>query len=195
MSKTDDLPDTRARAAARNAARASAGGATDLSLLGWLWKSYLRQHWKMLGLAAVFMAIEGSMLGALSWIVQPMFDEVFIAGDRQAVYWVAAAVGGIFVVRAISAFSHRMLMQGAGLRIITRMQRDMVAHLLTLDSAYFRTNPPGTLIERVRGDTAAANMIWGVILSATGRDVISLVALLAVAVSVFDVSSSSARRT
>ncbi len=127
------------------------------------------------------MALEGSMLGALSYIVQPMFDRVFIAGDRDAVAWVAAAVGGIFVIRAVSAFGHRILMQGAGLRIVTSMQKDMVAHLLTLDSLFFQQNPPGTLIERVRGDTTQASTIWATVLSVFGRDVVSLIALLAVA--------------
>ncbi len=124
------------------------------------------------------------MLGALSYIVRPMFDFVFIAGNRGAVIWVAAAVGGVLVVRGISAFSHRILMHGVGLRIVTNMQKDMVAHLLTLDSQYFQVNPPGTLIERVRGDTTVASNIWSTVLSVLGRDVVSLIALLAVAISV-----------
>ena len=156
----------------------------DLPLLQWLWRAYLKPQRGRLGLAMLFMAIEGSMLGALSYMVQPMFDDVFIAGERSMVYWVAIAVGVIFLVRAISAFCQRLLLQGASLRIITSMQRDMVGHLLTLDSAFFRQHPPGTLIERVRGDTSAANMIWGRILASAGRDVVSLIALLAVAISV-----------
>lgn len=124
------------------------------------------------------------MLGAVSYLVRPMFDEVFVAGHRSAVYWLAGAVAGIFLIRAVSAFSHRMLMHGAGLRIIASMQKDMVSHLMSLDSAYFQSNPPGTLIERVRGDTTAANGIWQQVLGAAARDVISLVALLAVAISI-----------
>ena len=153
-------------------------------LVGWLWRTYLKPQRKWIGFALVLMAIEGSMLGALSYIVQPMFDQVFIAGDRGAVGWVALAIGMIFVVRAVSAFGHRTLMQGAGLRIITSMQKDMLAHLITLDSRFFQSNPPGTLMERVRGDTAAANNIWAVVLGVVGRDVISLIALLTVAISV-----------
>lgn len=158
--------------------------AADLPLMRWVWRDYLRPQRLAMGLAVVFMAIEGSMLGALSYVVKPMFDNVFIGGDKGAVYWVAAAVGGIFLLRAFSAFAHRILMQGAGLKIIAAMQRDMVRHLMTLDSSYFQSNPPGTLIERVRGDTSAASGIWQQVLSAGVRDVISLVALLAVAVSV-----------
>ncbi|MBT8459270.1 MAG: ABC transporter ATP-binding protein/permease, partial [Boseongicola sp.] len=153
-------------------------------LIGWLWRTYLKPQRKWIGFALILMAIEGSMLGALSYIVQPMFDQVFIAGDRGAIGWVALAIGMIFVVRAVSAFGHRTLMQGAGLRIITSMQKDMLAHLITLDSRFFQSNPPGTLMERVRGDTTAANNIWSVVLGVVGRDVISLIALLTVAISV-----------
>ena len=96
----------------------------------------------------------------------------------------AGAIGGIFVVRAISDFGHRILMYGTGLSVITNMQRDMVNHLLTLDSAFFHTNPPGTLIERVRGDTTQANQIWMQVLGTAWREVVTVVVLLGVAISV-----------
>ena len=159
-------------------------GAERPPLIAWLWRTYLKPERRWIVFAAFLMAIEGSMLGALSYTVQPMFDQVFIAGDRGAIGWVALAIGMIFVTRAVSAFGHRTLMQGAGLRVITRMQKDMVAHLITLDSRFFQNNPPGTLIERVRGDTAAANTIWAMVLGVFGRDVVSLIALFAVAISV-----------
>ena len=160
------------------------GRAAEKPLIPWLWHRYLKPHWIKIAIALVLMAIEGSMLGALSYIVQPMFDEVFIAGDRGAIFWVAGTIAGIFVVRACSDFGHRILMYGVGLGITTQMQRDMVRHLLTLDSAFFKTNPPGTLIERVRGDTTVANQIWMQVLGTAWREVVTIIALLAVATSV-----------
>lgn len=156
----------------------------DLSLIRWLWRDYLKDQRFLILLALFFMVIEGSLVGALSYIVQPMFDEIFIAGDRGAVNWIAAGIGAIFVFRAGSAFCHRTLMQGAGLRVVAALQKDMLTHLMSLDSAFFGSNPPGTLIERVRGDTAAANGIWQVVLSSGVRDMVALIALLSVAVSV-----------
>ena len=184
MSITEESPPSPERDLHADRAQASALRASDLSLIGWLWRTYLKPQWPWLILAVLFMAVQGAMLGAISYIVRPMFDNVFVAGDRDAVYWIAAAVAVIFVVRATAGFAQRLLTQGVGLRVVTTMQRDLVAHLLTLDSAYFRDNPPGTLIERVRGDTSAANMIWGVILSAGGRELVGLIALLAVAISI-----------
>ena len=153
-------------------------------VLGWVWRRYLKRHWRILLLAFLLMALEGATLGGLSYLMQPMFDQVFIAGDESAVGWVAAAIAGIFLLRAMAAFSHRVLMEGVGLQVSTAMQRDMVGHFLTLDSAYFQEHPPGTLIERVRGDTLVANTVWATVLGAAGRDLIALVALLTVAISV-----------
>ena len=156
----------------------------DRPIVGWLWQRYLKKRWVWIAVAVTFMAIEGSMLGALSYIVQPMFDDVFVAGDKDAIGWVAAAVAAIFVIRAVAAFCHRVIMQAVGQHVSAQMQREMVGHLITLDSAYFQTTPPGTLIERVRGDTLVASTIWATVLAAAGRDVVSLIALFTVAISV-----------
>lgn len=154
------------------------------AMLAWLWRSYLSKRKGSMALAFVLMACEGSMLGALSYMIEPMFDRVFIAGDRGAVIWVAAGVMGVFLVRALSAFGSRLLIKNVGLRVSAALQGDMVRHILTLDSAWFQVNPPGTLIERVKGDTGVAANMWAVGFSALGRDIVALLSLLAVAISI-----------
>ncbi len=147
----------------------------------WLWRDYVRPHRFMLALAVLLMAVEGGMLGALSWMIKPMFDEVFTAQNRDAILWVGLGVAGVFGLRALAAFSHRVLMVKIGQQVSARLQGDMVAHLLTLDSAYFQKNSPGTLIERVRGDSQAVSTLWEQVLAALARDLVSLIALLGVA--------------
>ncbi|MEP6265931.1 MAG: ABC transporter ATP-binding protein, partial [Paracoccaceae bacterium] len=71
-------------------------------LFKWLWHDYLREHLPLLGLAFIFMVLEASMLGAISYMMQPMFDDVFVAGNWGMLYVVGAVVIGIFVVRAVS---------------------------------------------------------------------------------------------
>ncbi|MBD3677731.1 MAG: ABC transporter ATP-binding protein [Rhodobacteraceae bacterium] len=153
-------------------------------LVRWLWRGYLRAHLPLIGFAMVLMAIEGGALGALSYMIQPMFDRIFIGGDRDAIPLVALAVFGIFVARALSGFGQRVMMRAVGQRTAAAMQRDMVSHMLTLDSRYFQDNSPGTLMSRVGGDTQGAANVWGTIFSALGRDVIALLSLAAVAISI-----------
>ncbi|MCK8482692.1 ABC transporter ATP-binding protein/permease [Aliiroseovarius sp. S2029] len=153
-------------------------------MIRWMWRSYMRAYrWPLI--AAVFlMLLEGLALGGLSYMIKPMFDVAFSSGSTSSIVGVALVVAGIFITRAIAAFGHRVLMVHVGQRVAAKLQSDMVAHMLTLDSNFFRDNSPGTLIERVRGDAQAIATIWEVVLAAVARDVVSLLALLGVALSI-----------
>lgn len=151
------------------------------TLFWWLWMDYLRQHKWLLAGAVFLMAIEGSMLALLSRMVQPMFDDVFSAGNKNALYWVGFGVMTIFIVRAITSSGQKILMTYIKELASAGMRRHLLRHLMSLDSAFYQTNPPGQLIERVQGDVGVINSIWSSIITALGRDLISLIGLLGVA--------------
>ncbi len=135
-------------------------------MIRWLWKGYMRAYRLPLTLAMLLMLTEGLALGGLSYMIKPMFDVAFSSGSTQAIIGVALIVAAIFVTRAFAAFGHRVLMVHVGQRVAAKLQSDMIAHMLTLDSDYFRDNSPGTLMERVRGDAQAIATIWEVVLAA-----------------------------
>jgi ABC-type multidrug transport system fused ATPase/permease subunit len=149
-----------------------------------MWRDYLRPHIPILAVALVLMSVEGGTQGALSYLIQPMFDRITVGGQASDVVWVALAVSGVFLLRALSGFAQRVLMAMAGERFVAAMQTDLLTHLMRLDQSFHQTQSPGALIERVRGDTATLRMLWGTVLSAVGRDVVALVSLLGVALSV-----------
>ena len=154
---------------------------TNRALLRWVWRDYLRRERWWFALAGVFMILQGMAMGATSWVVMPMFDRVFVGGNLGAIPWVAGLVAAIFLVRAVSNFMSRILLQGTGLRILGRMQTRLLDHIMTLDPAWFQRNAPGTLIDRVRGDTAQANQIWQQVFAKGFQDVVTLISLFAVA--------------
>ena len=159
-----------------------ATGTSTKDLLVWLWRDHLRKRlWIMLA-ALTLMAMEGATAGLLSYLMRPMFDQVFSGSDRGAVLYVALAVAGVFGVRAVAGFGHRVLLARQAERISAELQGCLLAHVMTLDLRFFETNPPGALIERLRGDTATLRGVWAPILSALGRDLVALISLLGVAI-------------
>ena len=153
-------------------------------LFAWLWRDYLRPHRTLFFAALVLMAIEGSMLGFLSWMIQPMFDDVFVQGETDTLWWVGIGILLIFCVRAVSASGQKILMTRLTQLSAAAMRNHLLRHIMDLDSSYHQTNPPGQLIERVQGDVTAVNQIWSGIATGIGRDVIALIALFGVAISV-----------
>ena len=128
------------------------------------------------------MVIEGGLLGVLSYMVKPLFDDVFVGGKEDAIVFVAVVVFTLFIIRAIAGFCQRVLVVRVGLRVITQIQQDLVDHLMTLDTVFFQRNPPGGLIERVRGDAQALQQTASATLITLGRDVVGMISLLIVAV-------------
>jgi ABC-type multidrug transport system fused ATPase/permease subunit len=154
---------------------------TSKALFGWFLSNYVKKHYVALIFAGTFLAIEGAALGALSYMVRPMFDDVFVAGNREAVYWVAFVICSIFLARAVAGFTQQAILARVTRHVSADLQGDLVAHMLRLDSAFFMAHPPGKLMERVRGDTLAAVEIVNQMFSSVGRDLTGLVSLLAVA--------------
>ncbi|MEL6573957.1 MAG: ABC transporter ATP-binding protein [Pseudomonadota bacterium] len=150
----------------------------------WLWRDYLRPHKALLIAALILMAIEGSMLGLLSWLIQPMFDNVFVDGQRNMLWVVGGGILAIFLVRAVASAGQTILMARLTQKAAAAMRNHMLRHLMDLDSSYHQTHPPGVLIERVQTDVGTVNSIWAGIATAVGRDLIALVALFGVAISV-----------
>jgi len=151
-------------------------------LLGWLWRDHLVQRWPWLALAMLLMAAEGAATGGLSYLVRPMFDEVHQGAAFAVVVQIAAAVGGVFVLRALVGYAHKLIIARQSERIGAELQAVMLAHALRLDLAFYLANAPGSLMERLRGDTATLRSLWPQMLQALGRDVVALISLAFVAV-------------
>ncbi len=150
----------------------------------WFWRSYLSSTRARLSLALLLMVIEGSTLGALSYLLKPLFDQVFAAGGQAALTAVGLGIVGLFVLRACTALASKTLLSSISQSVSNRMQADLLDHILTLDGSFFQAHPPGSLIERVQGDSIAVQGIWISLISGIGRDGVALIGLMAVALSI-----------
>ena len=153
-------------------------------LFKWIWSDYLKNYKGMIIIAIILMIIEGSTFGLLSYFIEPMFDQVFAKGDHTAIKWVSLSVAGIFILRAFSAFFNKLVTIYIGQKVVAGIQKNMVRHLLTFSPNFFQKNSPGSLIERVRGDTAVVERIWATVLAGSFRDLIAVFSLLIVAISI-----------
>ena len=149
-------------------------------LLKWFWSLYVREHFALLFTALIFMSIEGSMLGLLSYSIKFLFDNVLVSKDTSSILIVAVVIFSIFSIRAIAGFVHRLLTVNVCQKIIKVIQDRMVAHLLNMDVGFHQKNSPGILMDRVRADSKALSESVGEAFMTVGRDGFSLISLLAV---------------
>ncbi len=147
----------------------------------WLWQRYLKRYAGLMAIAMVFMALEGSMFGLLSYMMKPMFDDVFVGGNADALVWVGMIVMGIFVVRAVASVVQKVLLTRVSQMSMGDIRQDMLQHLMTLDPEFHNEHGPGYLIQRVEGDVNAISKVWSTLVTGAGRDVVALISLFGVA--------------
>ena len=150
----------------------------------WLWRRYLRRYSGLMALAMLFMAIEGSMFGLLSYMMKPMFDTVFIGGNSDALIWVGLAVMGIFTFRAISSVVQKVLLARVSQKSMADIRQDMLEHLMSLDPSFHLEHGPGYVIQRIEGDVGAIAKVWSTLITGAGRDVVALISLFGVALAI-----------
>ena len=149
-------------------------------LFKWFWNSYVRAHVGVLFIALIFMSIEGSMLGVLSYSIKFLFDNVLVSNDTSSILFVAVLIFSIFSMRAIAGFIHRLMTVNVCQKIIKILQDQMVGHLLNMDVGFHQKNSPGGLMDRVRADSKALSESVSEAFMTVGRDGFSLISLIAV---------------
>ncbi|WP_417808357.1 ABC transporter ATP-binding protein [Thioclava sp.] len=149
-----------------------------------MWRDYLRPHWPMMVLAGALLTIEGATLGALSWMLEPLFDKVFKEGNSGLLWLVGGAIFGLFLIRAVTSIGSRTVMAQVAYGTSSALQVDLLRHMLRLDQRFYSDNSPGDLMERVQGDTRAVQGVWQVFITGAGRDAVALVSLFSVAISI-----------
>ena len=154
------------------------------TLFSWIWRDYFARQKGAIGLAFLLMAVEGSMLGFLSYMLKPMFDRVFVAGETGALTWVGFVIFSLFVIRGLTSVAQKVLISKASEKAGADIRADALTHSMTLDTAFHQTHPPGAMIERIHGDVAAVRSNIVNIVTGFGRDVIALLSLFLVALSV-----------
>ena len=133
---------------------------TSRELLTWLWRDYLKKHMWVLLVAIIFMSIEASTMGGLAKLMQPMFDQVFVAGEKGALLWVGLVLVGIFVLRAVSGVVQKVLLT----RIKQKSAADMRASIKAACLRMIRTTPtptvPNPAIPRRSGCDMVQSFWW-----------------------------------
>ncbi|MGR3375558.1 ABC transporter ATP-binding protein [Salipiger abyssi] len=150
----------------------------------WLWWTYLWPYRLLLVVALVFMSVEGAMFGLLSYMMKPMFDNVFVGGNADALWWVGLVIFASFMIRALASIAQKVLMTQVSERTVGDIRNDLLRHLMTLDGSFHQAYGPGYLMQRVEGDVGQISKVWRIIITGAGRDVIALISLFGVALGI-----------
>lgn len=150
----------------------------SFSLVSRLWREHIRAYKWYIFAGLICMAIAAMTTAMLAKMLQPLFDDVFVAQNESMLTKVALLVLGIFILKGLSGFGESVSLIYVGQRIIGDIQKRLFDHFMHADLAYFHHNSSGTLVSRVINDVNLMRNAVTTALVSMGKDLLSLIFLI-----------------
>lgn len=152
---------------------------STISLIKRLVKGYLYPHKGRLSIAIICMIIVAICTALTAKMMQPILDELLIAGNQDLFYIVPALVVSIFFVKGVAGYFQNYLMEFIGQRVIADLQIDLYKHVIHHDLSFLQKETTSGLTSRFVYDLqqlkkAISNTITGVL-----RDIPMIIGLIA----------------
>lgn len=151
---------------------------TSISLISRLWLEHIKPYrWYIVG-GLICMTCAALTTAVLAKMLQPLFDDVFMAHDESMLLQVAILVFIVFILKGISGFGESVSMIYVGQKIIADIQRRLFDHFIVADLAYFHARSSGEIVSRFTNDVNLMRNAVTTALTGIGKDTLSIVFLI-----------------
>ena len=150
------------------------------ALIARLLREYARPHLRLFLLAFAAMALEAGMTGALAKLIEPVLDEIFVAKNGAMLMPVAIGVLVVFAAKALAGYAQSMFLGKIGNAAVAAMQKNVFAHLIRSDLAFFHAHPAGRLVSYFISDIRSLQAAVANTMISLGKDSLTLIVLIGV---------------
>jgi subfamily B ATP-binding cassette protein MsbA len=141
---------------------------------------YVRPYKGKLFISVLAMIGVAAMTAAAALLIKNVLDDIFIAGDREKLLMVPAAIIVVYALKGFFRYVRTYLMSWTGLKIVQDIRNELYEHLHRLSMSFFTETPTGVLMSRVTFDVTMMQTAITEALVGAVRDLFTIVALTVV---------------
>jgi ATP-binding cassette subfamily B protein len=137
-------------------------------------------QWRRYALAfgMMFIAAVSTALGA--YLIGDVINQAYVHKNLPGIIVLALVTALIFTVKGMATYGQALTLARIGNRIIADNQRRMFARLLQQNVGFFSDRHSSEFIARLSTGAAAATQVLNLLITAIGRDLLSLIGLATV---------------
>ncbi len=128
----------------------------------------------------VCMAFVAATTGLLAWLMRDIVNKVFLEKSMSATWWLAGAVVALSLVKGLGSFGQQVILTRVGNRIVASVQWRIFEHLLKQGQTFFSESHSTQFLAQQAFIANSARAAVDVVVTAIGRNLLTVVALLAV---------------
>jgi ATP-binding cassette subfamily B protein len=155
---------------------------SDRVLIQRLFTEYAFGHWRLYLIAFVCMGIAAGATALTAYIVGEVVNQAYLTHNFQAIAALGVATVVLFTAKGAASYGQQAILSRIGAHIVAQNQRRMFDKLLNERLAFFSERHSSEFLARLSGGALSASAVINLVTSAAGRDVLSLIGLVAVMV-------------
>jgi ATP-binding cassette subfamily B protein len=137
-------------------------------------------QWRRYAVAFLLMALAAGCTALSAYLIGDVINAAYVHRDLAGIITLALVTSGIFWIKAIATYGHSVLLARIGNSIIALNQRNMFNALISQNVGFFSERHSSEFIARLTTGANSASQVINLLITAIGRDLFSLIGLLAV---------------
>jgi len=134
-------------------------------------------HWRLYAIGFALMLVAAAATASTAYLLGTMINATVVTHNFRGIVIVSLAAIGIFTAKGFATYGGAVTLSRIGNRIIAENQRRMFDKLLHENIGFFADRHSSEFIARLTTGTAAVSQVINLLITAIGRDLMSLIGL------------------
>ena len=139
-------------------------------------------HWRKYAIAFALMAISAACTALSAYLIGDVMNQTYVHRNLTAVFVLGGITAALFTIKGLATYGHSVTLSRIGNRIVADNQRAVFSKLLREGLTFFSDRHSTEFIARLSTGAAACTQVINLLITAIGRDLLSLIGLITVMV-------------
>lgn len=151
--------------------------------LGMVWRlltEYGLARWHRYAIAFVLMGVAAGATALTAFLAGDVINKAYVDRNFTAVLQASLMIMLVFTLRGAAVYGHSVMLSRIGNSIVAENQRRLFDNLQQQNLSYFGERHSSEVLARLSVGAAAANSALNLVITAIGRDLLTLVSLTTV---------------
>ncbi len=137
-------------------------------------------HWKKYAIAFVFMAIAAAGTALTAYVMGVVVNEAYVNRSFHAIVVLGFVTVALFTIKGAATYGQAVMLSRIGNSIIAENQRHVFDRLMNQNLGFFSERHSSEFLARLSAGANAATQVLNLVVTAIGRDLLSLIGLMVV---------------
>src|SRR3954452_5397887 len=137
-------------------------------------------YWRRYLVAFLLMAVSAAATAGSAWLLGEVINQAYVDKNVRGIALLSLVTLAVFTLKGAATYGHSVILSQISNSIIANNQRRLFSKLMNESVGFFSERHSSEFLARLTAGANSVTQVLSLLINAVGRDVLSLIALVAV---------------